>query len=135
MKKKAFTLIELVVVMAIIAVLAVVIIGAIVVARRASQVAANRANGQSVRTALETYYTKNKRYTVTAGTAWGPTTFSTLTGAGGTLAGYGVNLNTVGCANGGGDVTANADNQTYSIRIFNVPTCDNTDLAETITGP
>lgn len=62
MKKKGFTLIELVVVMAIIAVLAVLIIGAITVARRTSTETIHRSNARTVQTATEAYYTKAKSY-------------------------------------------------------------------------
>lgn len=62
MKKKGFTLIELVVVMAIIAVLALLIIGAIVVARRAQIRTANLANAQTLQTGLEAAYGRSGSY-------------------------------------------------------------------------
>jgi prepilin-type N-terminal cleavage/methylation domain-containing protein len=62
MKRKAFTLIELMVVMAIIAVLSTLIIGAISVARKTSKETTNRGNARSLETALEAFYAKNKSY-------------------------------------------------------------------------
>lgn len=59
MKKKGFTLIELVVVMAIIAVLSLLIIAAITAARRASQNTARTGDIKTVETALETYSSKH----------------------------------------------------------------------------
>lgn len=79
MKRKGFTLIELVVVMAIIAVLAVLIIGAIIVARRTSTETIHRGNAKTVQTAVEAYYTKRKIYPAVASA----TSFNSLvTGAG-----------------------------------------------------
>lgn len=67
-KKKGFTLIELVVVMAIIAVLSVLIIGAITVARRMSTETANRGTAKSVQTGLEAYFGQHKAYPASSGT-------------------------------------------------------------------
>lgn len=78
-----FTLIELVVVMAIIAVLSVLIIGAITVARRAAVETSNRGSAKSIQTGLEAYYGKNKQYPATTGTA----TFNALVSTGGALSG------------------------------------------------
>lgn len=66
-KKRGFTLIELVVVMAIIAVLALLIIGAIILARRASLETTHRGNAKTIQTAMEAYYAKNKQYPATGG--------------------------------------------------------------------
>ena len=63
-EKGGFTLIELVVVMAIIAVLAMLIIGAIIVARRTATETTNRSNAKTMQTAIETYYSKNRSYPV-----------------------------------------------------------------------
>ncbi len=83
MKKKGFTLIELVVVMAIIAVLSVLIIGAITVARRMSVETANRGTAKSVQTGLEAYYGKNKVYPASSGSV----TFDAIVATGGSLNG------------------------------------------------
>jgi prepilin-type N-terminal cleavage/methylation domain-containing protein len=61
-QKQGFTLIELVVVMAIIAVLAVLIIGAIILARRTATETANRGNARTMQVAMEAYYAKNRSY-------------------------------------------------------------------------
>lgn len=67
MKKNGFTLIELVVVMAIIAILSLLIIAAITAARRASINTARMGDVKTVETALETYSMKNGgRYVVTS---------------------------------------------------------------------
>jgi len=58
-KKKGFTLIELVVVMAIIAVLAALMVTAIVAARKAATNTQITGNAKTIETALETYSTKN----------------------------------------------------------------------------
>lgn len=136
MKKRGFTLIEVVVVIAIIAILAVVIVASISAARISSRNAANRANGQAVKAAIERYYSSKLRYTVTPNTPWGPTTFSTVTAPTGMLGKYGVNINTVGCANGGGEIQALSD-RTYRINIYRTPACNNTpsNIIETIDGP
>ena len=59
---RGFTLIELMVVMAIIAVLATLIIGAVQLARNTATETANRANVHSIETALESNYSKYRRY-------------------------------------------------------------------------
>jgi prepilin-type N-terminal cleavage/methylation domain-containing protein len=64
MKKKAFTLVEIMVVMGIIAVLATLIIGGISIARKTAAESTNRTNAKSLETALEIYYAKNKKYCV-----------------------------------------------------------------------
>lgn len=60
--KYAFTLIELMVVMAIIAVLATLIIGAITIARHVATETAHRSYAHTVQTALESYYGRAKGY-------------------------------------------------------------------------
>lgn len=70
MKKHGFTLIELVVVMAIIAVLSMLIIGAIVMARRVSIETTHRSNLRTVRVALEAKYANDKKYPLLNN--WGP---------------------------------------------------------------
>lgn len=61
-KKEGFTLIELVVVMAIIAVLAALVVGAINVAKRTMTETANRQNAQTMRACFEAFYAKYKFY-------------------------------------------------------------------------
>jgi prepilin-type N-terminal cleavage/methylation domain-containing protein len=60
--KKAFTLIELMVVIAIIAVLTTLIIGAVTAARHATTESANRSNADTLRTSLEAYYSRYRVY-------------------------------------------------------------------------
>jgi len=67
-RKQGFTLIEIVVVMAILALLAVLIMGAILIARRTSRDAKYRNDAKTVRDLLEGYYKDNKRYPPSAGT-------------------------------------------------------------------
>ena len=98
MKRKGFTLIELVVVMAIIAVLALLVVGAIMVARRASIRTANTSNAQTLQTGFEAYYGKNRTYAVTGFVAG-----ETFTATSGRL---GVSLGGGSCSNGGGTVTS-----------------------------
>lgn len=66
--KKGFTLIEVMVVMAIIAVLATLIIGAVTLARRTANETVNRGNARTLQTAAEAYYAKNRSYPDVAGT-------------------------------------------------------------------
>jgi len=96
---KGFTLIELVVVMAIIAVLALLIIGAITVARNTATETTHRSNLHSVQAALEAYYASNRAYpaagtysfaTITDGAAGHATaTLATTSECSGTRAGGG----------------------------------------------
>lgn len=67
--KQGFTLIELMVVMAIIAVLATLVIGAVQLARRTATETTHRANAKTIQTALEGRYAKYRRYCVTTATA------------------------------------------------------------------
>lgn len=60
--RKGFTLVELVVAMAIIALLALLIIGAIVIARRVMIETVHRENARVIHGAMEAYYGRNKRY-------------------------------------------------------------------------
>ncbi len=61
-KKKGFTLIEIVVVMAIIAVLAVLVVGAIMIARSQSRDTKYTADAKTIRDILESYYADHQRY-------------------------------------------------------------------------
>jgi prepilin-type N-terminal cleavage/methylation domain-containing protein len=116
MKKKGFTLIELVVVMAIIAVLAVIIIGAIVVARNTATETTNRTNANILRTGLEQYYSRYKAYCgadaatpqVTCTTNYTFTSLATALNA----AGITVTLNTTTSATGGGLVVTTSNGST-----------------------
>jgi prepilin-type N-terminal cleavage/methylation domain-containing protein len=62
MKRKGFTLIELVVVMAIIAILVALMVAALQAARAASAEAERRANVKTVETALEAKFSKDQSY-------------------------------------------------------------------------
>jgi prepilin-type N-terminal cleavage/methylation domain-containing protein len=62
MRKKGFTLIEIMVVMAIIAVLAVLVIGAVQLARSTATETQHRSNAKTLQTALEANYAKAKAY-------------------------------------------------------------------------
>lgn len=66
--KQGFTLIEVVVVMAIIAVLAMLIIGAITVARNTAKETTHRSNAKNIQAGMEAYFAKNKAYPATSGT-------------------------------------------------------------------
>lgn len=68
--KKGFTLVEIVVVMAIIAVLATLVVGAITVARNVAKETTHRANAKTIQTALEAKYARDKRYNNVDGTVW-----------------------------------------------------------------
>lgn len=60
--KKGFTLIEIVVVMTIIAVLAALVVGAIMISKRMATETANRQNARTLRTCLEAYSAKYKKF-------------------------------------------------------------------------
>lgn len=59
---RGFTLIELVVVMAIIATLSILVVGAITVARRTALETQHRSDARTIQTALEAYHTQYKIY-------------------------------------------------------------------------
>ena len=111
--KKGFTLIELVVVMAIIAVLAALVVGAIIVARNTSLETANRTNGKTLQTGFEAVYASTRAY----GTPASATTVTFQTAAGSTIAnvsGAGMTTGSINCVgktigtqavDGGGYVT------------------------------
>lgn len=133
MKKKGFTLIELVVVMAIIAVLAMLVVGAIIVARNTAKETANRTNAKAIEAAMEAAYSRTRTYpTFAAGT--------TLTTAATNAALSGVNLDTKtactsGTYSGGGTIVTDttAGNPAYTITIGKY-SCD-AGVGDTITGP
>lgn len=61
-QKRGFTLIEVVIVMAIIAVLAALVVGAITIARKTATETTNRNNAKTLNTCLEAYYARFKAY-------------------------------------------------------------------------
>ncbi len=60
--KKAFSLVEIAVVMSIIAVLAAMIVGGVQIARKAAEETAHRTNADIIKTAMSLYYAKYKTY-------------------------------------------------------------------------
>lgn len=133
-ENKGFTLIELVVVMAIIAVLAMLIIGAIVVARNTAKETANRTNAKAIQAAMEAAYSRTRSYPAIGATA------ITLTAAAARaeLAGVGLDVNnacTTGTFSGGGTISTNtaANQPAYTITVGNY-TCG-APAGDTITGP
>lgn len=131
MKKKGFTLIELVVVMAIIAVLAVLIIGAIIVARNTAKETTHRANAKSIQTGIEALYARQKNYSgIVNGTfvqtAGAPVNVTLQTSGACTDATY----------NGGGTVTTSTTSgqPAYTINVANA-SCNGTNSGDQILGP
>ena len=115
-KHGGFTLIELVVVMAIIAVLALLVIGAIVAARNAQKRTVHRGNAATIQTAMEAMYTKNQAYPV-IGTALLPVGGDGLFDAGEPLNGNGsINLTGTTCSNGGVTVYSSANSYTIQAK-------------------
>ncbi len=109
LNRQGFTLIEVVVVMAIIAVLAALIIGAILVARNTAKETSNRTNAKAMQAGMEAYYSRNRNYpSITSGTAF--------TAATGTVTGVSINTGAADCANGGGSV--NSSTTGYTLTIF-----------------
>lgn len=78
--KKGFTLVELMVVMALIAVLSTLIIGAIRLATNTARETTHRSNAKSIATALESKYAKYRRYCGGTGTDATGVTCSGTTG-------------------------------------------------------
>ena len=112
--KQGFTLIEVVVVMAIIAVLATLVIGAIMVARNTQKETVHRSNARAIQTGLEAYYAKQRSYPTTAGS------FKDIaTTLGVTLAGS----DTDECGSGGvargGTYSYNTSTNQYTITPYN----------------
>jgi type II secretion system protein G len=75
--ERGFTLIELMIVVAIIAILAGILIPNFVNARSQAQTAACESNMRSIATALELYYADNQVYPTAAGAAVAPALFTT----------------------------------------------------------
>ena len=133
MKRKGFTLIELVVVMAIIAILALMVIGAILVARASASRTQNINNANAIRAGIEADFAKhpNTGYTARAGS------FQAV------AAGLGITLGSSVCnaaasANeGGGTVTVTAGRiGPYTVTPSDVTTAQAcTGTLTPITGP
>lgn len=66
-KKLGFTLIELIIVIAILGILAAIIIPRMIGVRQMARINANRNNIHAVQVAIEQYYNKNEHYPVSAG--------------------------------------------------------------------
>lgn len=66
-RRRGFTLIELVVVIAILGILAGILIPKMLTTRKMARMNANRNNLQSVKASLEQYYSKNEHYPVSSG--------------------------------------------------------------------
>lgn len=132
-KRKGFTLIELVVVMAIIAVLAMLVVGAIIVARNTAKETANRTNAKAIEAGMEAAYSRTRSYPSF-------TTAVSLTSAATNAALTGVALDTKsactsGTYSGGGTIitSSTAGQPAYTITIGDY-TC-NAAAGDTITGP
>lgn len=87
-KLKGFTLVELLVVMALIAVLAVLILGAIQLARNTATETTHRSNAKVVQAALEAQFAKYKRYCAPSTTAGEITCPGGVNGPTGVTSGY-----------------------------------------------
>jgi len=125
--KKGFTLIELVVVMAIIAILALLVIGAIIVARNAAKETANRTNAKTIQTAFEATYARTRTYPSLSGSFNTEANLSAL----GLVS---TNLSTQACTDtGGGTISSTAAGYTIDVNTYNCGTSYNTD--DQIKGP
>lgn len=123
--EKGFTLIEIVVVMAIIAVLASLIVGAINVARHTATETANRSNARTIRSCLESYFAKFRAYCESGGSvSCSNQGFSTIASAMNN-SGITCNLGTTSSLYGGGNVqgpypyTSNFNAQGGELWIYN----------------
>lgn len=119
MKRKGFTLIELVVVMALIAVLSLMVIGAVIAARRMTTETKHRNNGKAIQVGMEKYYASNRYYPKGLTNV----TFKSLeTTLGITLdstASDGPDCTTGGPADGGGKVTTPANGAGFTVEPYN----------------
>lgn len=118
--KRGFTLIELVVVMAIIAILALLIIGAIIIARNTATETTNRSNGQTLRTALESYYARYGKYCGAGGANTCAVRDFTAEATALATDGFNVTLQTTASNTGGGTFTSlTATGATYTPYTYN----------------
>lgn len=134
--RQGFTLIEVVVVMAIIAVLALLVIGAITVARNTAKETAHRSNAKTLQSALEAYYAKNRNYTgLSNGTFAAVGTALSSAGISVTMTTTGVCTDTVW--NDGGTVTfsTTAGSPAYVLNVAPASCGAAATAIETINGP
>lgn len=127
---KGFTLIEVVVVMAIIAVLALLVIGAITVARNTAKETTHKSNAKTLQVGLEAYYAKNKSYPTTSGSFNGTATIVSVTLAG---------SDTDECGSGtvarGGTYAWNSTDAKYTITPYDAACKAAMTGTDVITGP
>lgn len=130
--KQGFTLVEIVVVMAIVSVLASIILGAIVITRNTAKETANRANAKAIQAAMEAARTRTNNYP-SIGTAV-PLSTAAANAALSDVQLDVVNACTTGTYNGGGRIVTNPNtgSPAYTITIGN-STCNGT-TGETILG-
>ncbi len=124
-EKQGFSLIEIMVVMAIIAVLATLVIGAVQLARRTATETTHRSNAKTIQVALEANYAKFRYYCGQTGEiACGTYSFSAAAGATtpAVTNNLGVSLGSAFCTAvgqlGGGSVTINTTSYTISPQNF-----------------
>ncbi len=138
MTSQGFTLIEIVVVMAIIAALAALVVGAISIARRTAIETVHRSNARTIKAGIEAYYGRYKSYPpTTVGMPGNSISFATIADNG---AGHlNVQLSSTpechdpgGWGNGGGQVWISADSTQYDIVPYDA-SCFNEDRGSNLT--